>query len=244
MSWNMLRGRIVADPALPGFSPQERGAIYASMGETLARLHTLDWREIRLGDFGRPDRYAERQIERWRRQSESASIAPLPEMERVHDWLTDNVPDTEMAAVTHGDYRMGNLMLDLSRPRVAAVLDWELSTIGHPWADLAFNCMAYYFPPEAGPASGIAGLDLEALGIPSEQHYLEEYARRTGSDPRPHWRFFMTLSLYRTAAIQQGVHARALAGQAQGPEARMFAQLCRTTAAIACDVAFGERVSR
>lgn len=236
-----VAGRIVADPALPGLSPPERAALYGSMNETLARLHTIDWREIGLGDLGRPDRYAARQIERWRRQSDNASVAPLPQMERLHDWLAESVPDNEMATLTHGDYRIGNLMIDASTPCVAAVLDWELATIGHPWADLAFNCMAYYFPPGAGPASGIAGLDLDSLGIPNEQRYLEDYAHRTGSDPRPHWRFFMTLSLYRTAAIQQGVYARALAGQAQGPQARMFAQLCQTTAAIACDVAFGRR---
>ena len=234
-------GRIIADPALPGFSPEDRAAIYSSMNETLARLHRVDWRGAGLVDFGRPDRYAERQIERWRRQSQSADIAPIPEMERLHDWLADNVPADELAALTHGDYRLGNLMLDPSAPRVAAVLDWELSTIGHPFADLAFNCMAYYFPPAAGPASGIAGLDLAALGIPSEQQYLDDYSRRTGFDPRPHWRFFMTLSLYRTAAIQQGVYARALAGQANSPEAGVFARVCRTTAAIACDVAFGAR---
>lgn len=232
-------GRIIADPALPGFSRQERRAVYTSMNETLASLHRVDWRGVGLGDFGRPDRYAVRQIERWRRQSQSASITPLLEMERLHAWLVENIPEHELAALTHGDYRMGNLMLDPSKPCVAAVLDWELSTIGHPFADLAFNCMAYYFPPAAGPASGIAGLDLAALGIPSEQQYLEDYARHTGTDPRPHWRFFMTLSLYRTAAIQQGVHARALAGNANAPEARMFAELSQTTAAIACEVAFG-----
>ncbi|HEY0941982.1 MAG TPA: phosphotransferase [Steroidobacter sp.] len=233
-----VAGRIFTDPALPTLSREERRAAYDSMNAALASLHRVDWR-AELADFGRPERYAQRQIERWSKQYQTTKTEVVPAMDEVQTWLLANVPPEGPTSIAHGDYRIGNLLYDANRPSVAAILDWELSTIGHPYADLAFNCMCYYFPPGDSIASGLAGLDLKALGIPSEDEYLEAYALRTGNDPRPQWRFFMAFSLYRTAAIQQGVYARALAGNASSTLAERFGDLYRTTAATAWDVARG-----
>lgn len=232
-------GRIFTDPALPGLTAAERRAACDSMNAALAQIHSIDWRAAGLGDFGRPERYAERQIERWSRQYQSTKTESVPEMDEVHAWLAANVPPEGPAAIAHGDYRLGNLIYDEREPRVVAVLDWELATIGHPFADLAYNCMSYHFPPGDSLAAGVKGLDLAALGIPSEDEYLEAYARRTGNDPRPQWRFFMAFSLYRAAAIQQGVYARALAGNASSTLAGQFGALYRTTARIASEIANG-----
>lgn len=234
-----LAGRIFTDPALPGLAPAERRAAYDSMNAALAQLHQVDWRAAGLGDFGRPERYAERQIERWSRQYQATQTEPVAEMDAVREWLAAHLPEEETAAIAHGDYRIGNLVYAEREPRVLAVLDWELATIGHPLADLAFNCMSYHFPPDESLAPGLCGLELEILGIPSEPQYLEAYARRTGRDPRPHWRFFMAFSLYRAAAIQQGVHSRALAGNASSPLAGRFGALYRRTAKLAWEVTRG-----
>jgi len=232
-------GRIFTDPALPGLSPEERRAAHDSMNAALAQLHQVDWRAAGLGGFGRPECYAQRQIERWSRQYQATKTESVVAMDRVQEWLLANVPPDGPAAIAHGDYRIGNLLYDPDASRVAAILDWELATIGHPFADLAFNCMSYYFPPGDPVAPGLTGLDLAALGIPSEEEYLEAYARRTGNDPRPHWRFFMAFSLYRTAAIQQGVYARALTGNASSHLAERFGTLYQMTAATAWDVVRG-----
>lgn len=232
-------GRIFTDPSLPGLDAAERHAAYDSMNAALAQLHRVDWRAVGLGDFGRPERYAERQIERWAKQYQAAKTDAVPEMDEVHAWLAANVPPEGPVGIAHGDYRLGNLIYDEREPRVVAILDWELATIGHPFADLAYNCMSYHFPPGDSLTAGVKGLDLHALGIPSEAEYLEAYARRTGSDPRPQWRFFMAFSLYRAAAIQQGVYARALAGNASSTLASQFGTLYRETVRLAWEIARG-----
>lgn len=223
-------GRIFTDPLLPGLTGAERGSAYDAMNAALASLHTFDWRGAGLEDFGRPERFVERQLARWSKQYESSRTEDCPPMERLRDWLARNIPDDELASITHGDFRIGNLIYATESPKVSAVLDWELSTIGHPFSDLAFNCMTYHLPAGHPVSAGFLGADLKSLGIPDEDTYLETYAQRTGFDPRPHWRFYMAFSLFRTAAIQQGVYARSLRGNASSNTAHLFGESYRLVA--------------
>jgi aminoglycoside phosphotransferase (APT) family kinase protein len=217
-------GRIFTDPLLAGSTPQERSAIYDSMNATLARLHSFDWRGAGLGDFGRPEQFVERQLSRWSKQYSLSRTDDVASMDHLRDWLLVHIPDDERATINHVDFRLGNLIYAEATPVVAAVLDWELATIGHPFSDLAFNCMTYHLPAGHPIAAGFIGADLAALGIPDEDAYLEAYAERSGRDPRPHWRFYMAFSLFRTAAIQQGVYARALQGNASSTIANLFGE--------------------
>jgi aminoglycoside phosphotransferase (APT) family kinase protein len=162
-----LDGRVMADPALPGLAPAERAAVYDSMSQVLARLHQVDWRAIGLEGFGRPGSYFERQINRWTRQWYASKTREIPEIERLIAWLPAHLPAGDETRVVHGDYRMGNLMLHPREPRVIALLDWELSTLGHPLADLAYNCVVYHAAAE--DYGGLLGVDLDALGIPCER---------------------------------------------------------------------------
>ena len=205
-------GRHFWDPTLPGLAPAERAALYDGMNAALAELHRADPAALGLGDFGRPGNYFARQIARWSKQYKSSETAPIAAMERLIAWLPEHVPPGEETAIVHGDYRIDNLIFHPTEPRVLAILDWELSTLGHPLADIAYNCMAWRFPPAL--FRGIGGLDLAALGIPSETDYLAAYCRRTGRAAVPHWPFYMAYSMFRIAAILQGVYARALAGNA------------------------------
>jgi aminoglycoside phosphotransferase (APT) family kinase protein len=217
-------GRIFTDPLLPTMTSKERASAYGAMNETLVRLHTFDWRGAGLGDYGKPERFVERQLARWSRQYAESRTDDVPAMVRLRDWLEAHIPNDERAAITHGDYRLGNLIFAADGPRIAAVLDWELSTIGHPLSDLAFNCMTYHLPAGHPISPGFVGADLAVLGIPSEAAYLDAYARRCGIDPRPYWRFYMAFSLFRTAAIQQGVYARARKGSAASRTAELFGE--------------------
>jgi aminoglycoside phosphotransferase (APT) family kinase protein len=234
-----LPGRIFTDPLLPGMTPTERAGICDAMNDALARLHNFDWGGNGLGDFGKPAQYVARQIARWRKQYLSASAEPLPVMDQLGDWLATHVPDRESAAITHGDFRIGNLIFDEREPRVVAILDWELSTIGEPLCDLSFNCMTYHLPAGDPVAAGFAGVNIAALGIPSEADYLAAYARRTGRAEVPDWRFYMAFSLYRTAAIQHGVYRRALAGNASSETALLFGDCYRKVAASGWALACG-----
>lgn len=225
-----LDGRIFSDPLLPELTPAQRTLAYDAMNAVLARLHGIDWRAAGLADYGRPERFIERQLARWSRQYAATRTDDLPAMERLREWLEAHLPQDEQTTIVHGDYRIGNLMFEAAEPKVLAVLDWELSTIGHPFSDLAFNCMTYHLPAGHPVSAGLLGADLAAMGIPDEATYLERYAQRSGLDPRPHWRFYMAFSLFRTAAIQQGVHARALAGNASSSTAHQFGQSYRMVA--------------
>jgi aminoglycoside phosphotransferase (APT) family kinase protein len=211
-------GRHYWDPALPGIAPAERAALYDAMNAALADLHRVDPAAVGLGDFGRPGNYFARQIARWSKQYKSSETEPIAAMERLIAWLPEHVPAGEETAVVHGDYRLDNLIFHPTEPRVLAILDWELSTLGHPLADIAYNCMAWRFPPAL--FRGIGGLDLAGLGIPSEADYLAAYCRRTGRGALPHWPFYMAYSMFRIAAILQGVYARSLAGNAADARSR------------------------
>jgi len=220
-----LPGRIFTDPLLPGIDKEERAAIYDSMNDALAKLHTFNWREAGLSDFGKPDNYIARQISRWSRQYEQCKTDKLAEMGLLRDWLEANNPDDEITTIAHGDFRIGNLMFDATEPRVSAILDWELSTLGHPLADLSFNCMTYHFPCNNKIAQGFVGTDICPLGIPSEEQYVAAYSDRTGIDAGANWKFYMAFSLFRTAAIQYGVYARAVQGNASSSTARLFGEI-------------------
>ncbi|WP_419937067.1 phosphotransferase [Candidatus Palauibacter sp.] len=216
-------GRVPTAPGLPEIdSPDERAAIYDAMNEALARLHSVDWRAIGLGDYGKPSDYVARQTSVWTRQYEAARTDPIPAMEALVEWLPANTPAGDASkketTIAHGDYRLDNMILHPTEPRVLAIVDWELSTLGHPLADLAYNCMTYHLPE--GPLwKGLGEIDCGALGIPSEEEYVAAYCRRTERAGVPDWEFFMAFGLFRLAAICQGVYARAIQGNASSRNA-------------------------
>ena len=215
---SLVEGRIFWDPALHEVHAlKERGAIYDAMNETLARLHMVDPAAVGLADYGKPGNYFARQIGRWSAQYEASRTDDLPAMERLMAWLNDNVADDDgRASIVHGDYRLDNMIFDAHAPRVAALIDWELSTLGHPLADLAYQCMQWRLPHESG-FRGLGGLDRAALGIPTEAEYVARYSDRTGITIE-NWPFCLAFSFFRLAAILQGVYKRALDGNASNPE--------------------------
>jgi len=223
-----VEGRVVADPRLPGFAPAERGALYEDLVRVLAALHRIDPEAVGLGDFGRPGNYCARQVSRWSRQYADSKTEDIPEMEALAEWLAAHVPDSDETRIVHGDYRVGNLVLHPEEPRVAAVLDWELSTLGHPLADLAYFCQSYR--GEATPGESLVGADLEALGIPTEARLLERYCELAGRGPIEDWTFYMVFVMYRSAAIVQGVYKRGLDGNASSEHAREYGALVRRRA--------------
>jgi aminoglycoside phosphotransferase (APT) family kinase protein len=214
-----VEGRVLEHPALEEAPKEQRWAIYEAMLDTLAKLHKVDWRAVGLEGYGRPEQYVERQIKRWSQQYEASKTGDMPSMDSLMQWLPRNVPAEDETTIAHGDFRIGNLMLHPQRPEVVAVLDWELSTLGHPLADLAYCGMSYHLQSDAPGARGLAGMDLKALGIPNEQEFLRIYSERAGRDSIPNWYFFLAFSLFRLAAIVQGVYSRALQGNASNADA-------------------------
>jgi len=214
-----VAGRVFNDNAAPGISPQERRAIYLAMADTMATLHAVDWRAGGLEGFGKSGGYFARQLRRWQQQWELSRIVPIPAIEDLLAWLAAHLPADDKTAIAHGDFKLNNLLFHPTEPRVVAVLDWELSTLGHPLADVAFNTAAWRtLPSEYG---GIRGLDLQALGIPPEHEYLAHYYRRAGrTDPARqatpfHWAF----AFMRWAVIFAGIAARAARGTAASDNA-------------------------
>ena len=212
-----VRGRVFADRALPGIAPAERAAMYDDMNRVLALLHGLDYRALGLGDFGRPEGYVARQTARWSQQYQASRTEDVPAMEALIRWLPAHLPDNEEAAIVHGDFRLGNLLFHPTEPRVVAVLDWELATIGHPLADLAYNLLTYRLPEAAG---GAAEAEMVALGIPAEAAYVARYSERSGRAAGPELEFMIVFAMFRLAAIAAGVYRRALDGNAA--DARAF----------------------
>jgi aminoglycoside phosphotransferase (APT) family kinase protein len=222
---DFLEGRIFRDPQLPGLSPAERSAIYDNMNDVLARLHKVDFAKVGLGDFGKPGNYFDRQVARWITQYRAAQTDEIAEMERLIEWMPRHIPADDSISIAHGDYRLENTIFHPSEPRMIAVLDWELSTIGHPLADLAYNCMGYHvMNPRQG---GIVGIDYAATGIPSEAEYVERYCRRVGRAKIDHWSFYLSFSVFRLASISQGVYKRGLDGNASSELAATLGNSCR-----------------
>ena len=217
-----LAGRVFPHYALPGMEPTERRAIYLAMAETMARLHQVDWAAIGLADFGRSGSYFTRQMARWTKQWQMSRTTDNADVERLIVWLQANLPDERETTISHGDFRLGNLMFHPTEPRVVGVLDWELSTLGHPLADVAFNCIAYRTLPEE--YGGIRGLDLAALGIPTEADYLQHYYRHSGRTDGVTG-FHFAFALFRLAVIFEGIAARALSGNAVSANAAEVGQL-------------------
>jgi aminoglycoside phosphotransferase (APT) family kinase protein len=216
---DFVPGRIFWDASLPGLTPAERTAIFDEMNRVLAALHTVDPAAIGLGDYGKPGNYFARQIDRWTRQYRASQTEEIQAMERLIAWLPANIPPGEEVSIVHGDYRLDNMIFHPTEPRVLAVLDWELSTLGHPLADFSYHLMTWRVSP--GEFRGVASLDLWALGIPSEAEYVATYCRRTGRSPisPESLRFYMAYNMFRLAGILQGVMARALQGNASSTKA-------------------------
>jgi aminoglycoside phosphotransferase (APT) family kinase protein len=231
-----VEGRVLWDQSLPGCSTAERGAIYDEMNRVIAALHNVDVGAAGLLDYGKPGNYFERQIARWSRQYVASITEPIAEMDRLIDWLPAHLPasarDDGRACIVHGDYRLDNLIFHPHEPRIVAVLDWELSTVGHPLADFSYHCMSWHIPP--GVFRGIAGLDLPGLGIPAEKDYVRRYCERTGRDSgdamATDWDFYLAYNLFRMASITQGIARRVVDGTAASAEARATGAAARPLA--------------
>ena len=238
-------GRVMWDQSLPELGKVQRGEIYDEMNRVMAALHTVRPDAIGLSDYGKPGNYFERQIGRWSKQYVASITQPIPEMDRLMEWLPQAIPamarDESMVSVVHGDYRLDNLMFHPAEPRVLAVLDWELSTLGHPLADFSYHCMSWHIPP--GLFRGIGGLDLAELGIPSEADYIARYCERTGfatpQQLQADWNFYLAYNMFRLAAILQGIGKRVEAGTASSEQAVRSAAGARPMAEMAWRFAQG-----
>jgi aminoglycoside phosphotransferase (APT) family kinase protein len=210
-------GRVFTDRLLPGCTREQRRDMYDACNDVLAKLHRVDYRAVGLENYGKPTGYVARQVARWSKQYVASCLEDAPAMNRLMEWLPVNMPAQDEATIAHGDYRIGNLLFHPTESRVVAVLDWELSTIGHPLSDLAYCCSAYHIAGAGG--RGLDGVDLAALGVPTEAEWLERYRQRVGRADIPHWTFFIVFSMFRSAAILAGVYRRSVDGQ--GVDARM-----------------------
>jgi aminoglycoside phosphotransferase (APT) family kinase protein len=234
-----VQGRVLWDQALPGMSSAQRGEIYNEMNRVQAALHSVNFTERGLADYGKPGNYFERQIGRWSKQYQASVTQPIEAMDQLIAWLPAHIPasarDENQVAIVHGDYRLDNMIFHPTEPRVLAVLDWELSTLGHPLADFSYHCMAWHIPP--GAFRGIGGLDHAALGIPSEADYIRMYCERTGKHTpqalATDWNFYMAYNLFRIAAILQGIAKRVEAGTAASAQAVSSAAGARPLAQMA-----------
>jgi len=232
-----LDGRVLWDPTLPQYDNERRARIYDEMNRVLVALHGVDPATVGLADFGQPGNYYARQISRWTRQYRAAETDRIDAMEVLIDWLPVNAPaDDGRVSLVHGDYRLDNLMFHPQEDRIIAVLDWELSTLGHPFADLAYQCMQWRLPPGSAALRGLAGVDRNALGLPTEAQYVASYCARAGIDSIDHWNFYLAMSFFRLAAICQGVYKRGIDGNASSSEALRFGDAARMIAAAGCDV--------
>jgi aminoglycoside phosphotransferase (APT) family kinase protein len=212
-----MQGRVLWDPSLPGLSTAERGAIFDEMNRVIAALHRVDYQAVGLGEYGRPGNYLERQIARWTKQYRASETERIEAMENLIEWLPKNIPAGDETTIVHGDYRLDNVIFHPTEPRILAVLDWELSTLGHPLADFAYHCMTWRLTP--AEFRGMQGFDFAALGIPSEADYVARYCERTGRSGIENWDFYMAFNMFRLAGILQGIMGRVVEGTASSQHA-------------------------
>lgn len=225
-------GRVLWGPALPAMDNAERAAIYDEMNRVIAALHRVDYAAVGLAEFGKPGNYFARQIARWSKQYRASETEPIDAMDRLIAWLPENIPASDETTLVHGDYRLDNLVFHPTQTRIVAVLDWELSTLGHPLADFAYHCMSWRIPP--GPFRGLGGIDLGTLGIPAEGDYVATYCRRVGRgsiDP-DHWDFYLAYNMFRAAGIAQGIMGRVVDGTAASQHAVEFGRWARVMAEL------------
>ncbi len=238
-----IQGRVLWDQGLPGMDNAGRDAIYDEMNRVMAALHRVDTTAVGLADYGKPGNYFERQIGRWTKQDQASITEDIPAMDALAAWLPAHIPasarDERQVSIVHGDYRLDNLVFHATEPRIVAVLDWELSTLGHPLADFSYHCMSWHIP--VALSRGIAGLDLAALGIPSEREYVRRYCERSGRESvdavLADWPFYMAYNLFRMAGILQGIAKRVVDGTASSAEAKKAAAGTRPLAEMGWQIA-------
>lgn len=230
----LVEGRVFTDILLPEITAEERTALYENIVDIMADLHQINPEAVGLGDFGRPGNYYARQINRWSKQYQASKTIEIKEMDALMEWLPEHIPESDEVSVVHGDYRVGNAILHPTEPRIVAVLDWELSTLGHPLADLAYHCQNYHTEPE-GETSLNRG-NLEQLGIPSEASQLAHYCKKTGRSQIDNWHFYLGYNLFRSAAIIQGVYKRGIDGNASSTQALEYKDACAERAHYAWQV--------
>src|SRR6202163_5146121 len=230
-------GRVFWEPQMPGSNAPERAAVYDAMNETIARLHAFDPAKIGLGDFGTGENYVARQVERWSKQYRASETEKIEDMERLMAWLPGHLPPAQAPRLVHGDYRLDNIILAPDTPQIAAVLDWELSTLGDPLADFSYHLMQWHMPPSDAGTGSLVDQDIAALGIPSLESYVDAYVERTGLDPRPHLPVYFAYNFFRLAAILQGIAGRVRDGTATSAFATAKAELVGPLAAKAWEFA-------
>jgi len=230
---DFVKGRIFWDPRLLELSNSERSKIYDEINRVVSAMHSLNPTEIGLGDYGKPGAYVSRQIDRWTKQYKASETETIQAMNNLMEWLPQNIPEGDDTRLVHGDFRMDNMIFHPTEPKVLAVLDWELSTLGHPLADFAYHVMVWRLKPEL--FRGLAGTDFQALGIPTESEYLTKYCQRTGIPEisNADWEFYIVFNMFRLAGILQGVMARALQGNASSDEAADAGKRARPLAELA-----------
>jgi aminoglycoside phosphotransferase (APT) family kinase protein len=225
-----VEGRIFRDPALPSVSRAERGPIYSEMNRVIAELHSVDPNTLGLADYGRAGNYIERQVQRWTKQYRASQTEDIQAMDRLIEWLPLHIPPGDETRIVHGDFRLDNVIFDPHEPCIRAVLDWELSTLGHPLADFAYHCLVWYRTPAM--QQGVLGLDLEALALPRVRDYLAAYCNRLGREVvTPHeWEYYIVFNMFRLVGILQGVTARAIQGNASSGRAAVLGSAARPLA--------------
>jgi aminoglycoside phosphotransferase (APT) family kinase protein len=228
-----VEGRVFWEPQMPASDPAERAAVYDAMNAALARLHTFEPAAIGLADYGRGENYVARQVERWSKQYRASQTEAIEDMERLIAWLPAHLPPAQPPRLVHGDYRLDNMILAPDGPRIAAVLDWELSTLGDPLADFSYHLMQWHMPPSDAGTGSLLGQDLAALGIPALDAYVDCYVARTGLDPRPHLPVYFAYNFFRLAAIMAGIAGRVRDGTATSAFAAAKAALVQPLAAQA-----------
>ncbi len=236
MEW--IPGDICQNPSLPGINPENRRKIYESMAIILAHIHKIDWKNVGLEDFGKHKNFIDRQITLWGRQYKAAQTQDIPEMDYLIKWLARNMPQTYETTLIHGDFRLGNLIINSDKTSINAVLDWELSTLGNPMADLAYNCLPYYLPSDGqNLIEGLQNIDFEKLNIPDEEKYLSIYCHGIDiADGITDWQFYLTFAMFRLAVISQGVFVRSVQGNSSAPNASQFGKRAIQLAKIACEI--------